>query len=222
MRRTGTGKGRLCGVLALTLLVAGSSAAQGTWGKQTLKRGKLWESIWNSLQYGDPTETENGFHTLDYPGYSKGTSVNDALNYAEAGGYAIYGVRENVAYSYTINSRFFPSLQDIFPIEEATLTQNYNLRDIGVAGEEIVTGAHHVNGLNVDVVTPQHGVELSGAERFRHPRGDDHQQRTLVGRFGLYFGMRYGLRITQRSGSRRRRKIRMGLRAKQSFYFHDD
>ena len=99
--------------IVLTLMFTGLMKAQVVWGKQTLTRGKLWATIWNSLQYGDPTETENAYHTLDYPGYSKGTDVNDALNYAEAGGYAIYGVRQNVSSSYTINSRFFPSLQDI-------------------------------------------------------------------------------------------------------------
>ncbi len=115
-------------LVALVSAGPAQAPAQVTWGKQTLKRGKLWVTIWNSLQYGDPTETQNGFHTLDYPGYSKGTNVNDALNYAEAGGYAIYGVRDGIPSAYTINSRFFPSGQDLFPIEEATLTKNYNLQ----------------------------------------------------------------------------------------------
>src|SRR5512140_1977721 len=117
---------KILAVIALSAMCSIVTQAQVTWGKQTLKRGKLWATVWNSLQYGDPTETENSFHTIDYPGYSKGTNVNDALNYAEAAGYAIYGVREGLASSYTINSRFFPSLADIFPIEEATLTKNYN------------------------------------------------------------------------------------------------
>ena len=56
--------------LAIVFLTGAQDAAsQVTWGKQTLKRGKLWATVWNSLQYGDPTETSNGFHTLDYPGY---------------------------------------------------------------------------------------------------------------------------------------------------------
>jgi len=100
---------RYIAVIILAFLFSSVSYAQVTWGKQTLKRGKLWVTVWNSLQYGDPTETQHGFYTLDYPGYSKATNVSDALNYAEAVGYAIYGVRENIASSYTINSRFFPS-----------------------------------------------------------------------------------------------------------------
>ena len=73
-------------LLVLLLALSEPASGQVTWGKQTLKRGKLWATLWNSLQYGDPTETINGYHTLDYPGYSKGTNVADALNYAEAAG----------------------------------------------------------------------------------------------------------------------------------------
>ncbi len=205
--------------VVFTLLVAGTADAQVTWGKQTLKRGKLWATVWNSLQYGDPTEVETGFHTLDYPGYSKATNANDALNYAEAGGYAIYGVRENTAFSYTINSRFFPSLQDIFPIEEATLTQNYNLQDLGVAGEEIVSGGHHVNGLNVDVARRSMVWSYPGLSDFIiHEVTITNNELTSVD--SLFFGMRYGLRITQRSGSRGDEKY--GWDAGENlFYFYD-
>ena len=187
--------------LVLTLIVTGVMHAQVTWGKQSLTRGKLWSTVWNSLQYGDPTETQNGFFTLDYPGYSKSTNVNDALNYAEAGGYAIYGVRQGVASSYTINSRFFPSGQDIFPIEEAALTKNYNLKNIGVAGEEIVTGGHHVNGLNVDVSRRSMVWSYPGLSDFIiHEVTITNNELSSVD--SLLFGMRYGLRIAQRSGTR--------------------
>jgi hypothetical protein len=200
-------------------MVADLSPAQVTWGKQSLRRGKLWATVWNSLQYGDPTETQNGFFTLDYPGYSKGTDVTDALNYAEAGGYAIYGVRAGTASSYTINSRFFPSGQDIFPIEEATLTKNYNLQDIGVAGEEIVTGAHHVNGLNVDIARRSMAWSYPGISDFIiHEVYITNNELTSVD--SLYFGMRYGLRVTQRSGSRGDEKY--GWDAGENlFYFYD-
>jgi hypothetical protein len=206
-------------VILLTLTFSDLVNAQVTWGKQTLKRGKLWATVWNSLQYGDPTETENGFHTLDYPGYSKATNVNDALNYAEAGGYAIYGVRENIASSYTINSRFFPSGQDIFPIEEATLTKNYNLANIGIAGEEIVSVAHHVNGLNVDVGRRSLVWSFPGLSDFIiHEVTITNNELTSVD--SMYFGMRYGLRFTQRSGSRGDEKFNWDPTEKL-FYFYD-
>ncbi|HOJ08077.1 MAG: hypothetical protein HND40_03180 [Ignavibacteriota bacterium] len=206
-------------VSLLIVLIASSVEAQVTWGKQTLKRGRLWATVWNSLQYGDPTETQNGFHTIDFPGYSKATDVSDALNYAEAVGYAIYGIRQNVASSYTINSRFFPSGQDIFPIEEATLTKNYNLANIGLAGEEIVSGAHHVNGLNVDIGRRSLVWSYPGLSDFIiHEVTITNNELTSVD--SMYFGMRYGLRMTQRSGSRGDEKYGWDP-IEKIFYFYD-
>jgi hypothetical protein len=205
--------------IIFTLVFSDLLSAQVTWGKQTLKRGKLWATVWNTLQYGDPTETENGYYTLDYPGYSKATNVNDALNYAEAAGYAIYGVRDKIASSYTINSRFFPSGQDIFPTEEATLTKNYNLANIGIAGEEIVTGGHHVNGLNVDVSRRSMVWSYPGLSDFIiHEVTITNNELTSVD--SMFFGMRYGLRITQRSGSRGDEKYGWDPTEKL-FYFYD-
>jgi hypothetical protein len=193
--------------------------AQVTWSKQTLKRGKLWATLWNSLQYGDPVEPSNAFHTLDYPGYSKGTNINDALNYAEAAGYAVYGVRSGVEFSYTLNSRFFPSGEHIFPIEETTLIRNYNLRNLGIRGEEIVSGGHHVNGLEVDI--------SRRSMAWSYPKYDDfiiHQVTITNNEFSevtnLYFGMRYGLRLTTRSGSRGDEKYGWESTEKL-FYFYD-
>ena len=206
-------------VMVMVMVLSEMSSAQVIWGKQTLKRGKLWSTVWNSLQYGDPTETENGYYTLDYPGYSKGTNVNDALNYAEAAGYALYGVRNGTASSYTINSRFFPSGQDVFPIEEALLTPNYNLQDNGVAGEEIVTGGHHVNGLNVDISRRSMVWSFPGISDFIiHEVMITNDDFSPVN--DLYFGMRYGLRITQRSGSRGDEKYGWDPTEKV-FYFYD-
>ncbi|KAA0226513.1 hypothetical protein EDS67_20345 [candidate division KSB1 bacterium] len=212
--------GRRIAAIIIALFVCGDVVhGQVTWGKQTLTRGKLWATVWNSLQYGDPTETENGFHTLDYPGYSKGTNINDALNYAEAAGYAIYGVRSGRAYAYTLNSRFFPSGENVFPIEEATLTKNYNLADLNTWGEEIVTGGHHVNGLEVDI--------SRRSMVWSYPKYDDfiiHQVTITNTEFAtisdLHFGMRYGVRVTQRSGTRGDEKYGWDA-AHQLFYFYD-
>ncbi len=205
--------------LFLVLVFSDLMYSQVIWGKQTLKRGKLWATVWNTLQYGDPTETENAFHTLDYPGYSKSTDVNDALNYAEAAGYAIYGVRDNVASSYTINSRFFPSGQDIFPTEETMLTKNYNLKNPGLAGEEIVTGGHHVNSLNVDISRRSMVWSYPGLSDFIiHEVTITNNELSNVD--SLFFGMRYGFRITQRSGSRGDEKYAWDPTQKV-FYFYD-
>lgn len=205
--------------LIMPLVFVGNASAQITWAKQSLKRGKLWATLWNSLQYGDPVEPSNAFHTLDYPGYSKGTNIDDALNYAEAAGYAIYGVRNGVEYSYTLNSRFFPSGQFIFPIEETLLTRNYNLRNSAIQGEEIVTGGHHVNGLEVDI--------SRRSMAWSYPKYDDfiiHQATITNTEFSnitdLYFSMRYGLRLTTRSGSRGDEKYGWEP-ANKFFYFYD-
>ena len=210
---------RFTGLAILILVSCQDATSQVIWGKQTLKRGKLWATVWNSLQYGDPTETVTGFHTLDYPGYSKGTNIGDALNYAEAVGYAIYGVRDKIASSYTINSRFFPSGQDVFPIEEATLIKNYDLQDFGMAGEEIVSGAHHVNGLNVDVSRRSMVWSYPGLSDFIiHEVTITNNELSAVD--SLYFGMRYGLRLTQRSGTRGDEKYGWDANEKL-FYFYD-
>lgn len=194
--------------------------AQTTLGKQTLKRGKLWATVWNTFQYGDPTETQNGEYTLEYPGYSKGTNVSDALNYAEAVGYAVYGVRQQVPSSYTINSRFFVSGEDMYPIESATLTKNYNLKNIGIQGEEIVTGGHHNNYLNIDLSRRSMVWSYPGLSDFIiHEVTITNNELTPVDSF--YFGVRYGLRITQRSGSRGDEKYGWDP-TERIFYFYDD
>jgi hypothetical protein len=201
-------------------VLSAQADAQIVWGKQTLNRGKLWETVWNSFQYGDPTETYNAYFTLDYPGYSKGTDVGDALNYAEAGGYAIYGVRDGTAGAYTINSRFAPSGQYVFPIEEALLTNNYNLADLSTPGEQIVTGAHHINALNVDVSRRSMAWSIPGYDSFVI-----HEVTITNNDFSpvtdLFFGQRYGLRFTQRSGTRGDEKYGWD-EVNRLFYFYDD
>ncbi|MCI0513150.1 hypothetical protein L0128_08070 [candidate division KSB1 bacterium] len=204
----------------INILMPLSAEAQVVWNKKTLTRGKLWATLWNSFQYGDPVEVSNAFHTLDYPGYSKGANIDDALNYADAAGYAIYGVHQGVAFAYTINSRFFPSGEYIYPNKETTLIKNFNLVDPSIAGEEIITGGHHVLGLEVDL--------RRRSMVWSYPAYDDFIIHEVIIRNvefstleNVYFGMRYAVRITQRSGTRGDEKF--GWEAKQKFfYFYDD
>ncbi|BFN37854.1 hypothetical protein FMIA91_17330 [Fidelibacter multiformis] len=206
-------------LLALFVLGAGTLKAQVSWTKQTLKRGKLWATVWNSLQYGDPTEPVNAYHTLDYPGYSKGTDISDVLNYAGAVGYAIYGKRNNLEHAYSLDSRYFPSGEDVFAIEEALLTKNYNLKDMQTPGEEIVTGAHHLYNLAVDI--------RRTSRVWSYPEYDDfiiHEVEITNKRFSnitdLYFGMRYSLYMTIRSGTQGDEKYGWDEENKL-FYFYD-
>jgi len=196
-----------------------SLSAQG-WTKQTLNRGKLWATLHNSLQYGDPTEIVNVYHGLDYPGYSKGANIQDALNYLGAGGYAIYGIRNDVEYAYTLDTRYFPSGTDVFPVEEMLMTTNYNLEDPNMKGEQIVSGSHHVYGIEVDI--------RRVSRVWSYPDYDDfiiHEVEITNKKFSnltdVYFGMRYSLLFTVRSMSQKDEKY--GWDADNDlFYFYDD
>jgi len=207
-------------VIFIHIFIPLTVSAQVVWNKKTLTRGKLWATLWNSFQYGDPVEVSNAFHTLDYPGYSKSADIDDALNYADAAGYAIYGLRNGVAFAYTINSRFFPSGEYIYPNKETTLIKNYNLADPSIAGEEIITGGHHVLGLEVDL--------KRRSMVWSYPAYDDfiiHEVTIRNVEFSMleniYFGMRYAVRITQRSGTRGDEKY--GWEPQQKFfYFYDE
>lgn len=206
-------------LLSVLLLAAVPGSAQDKFDMQTLKRGKLWTTIWNSFQYGQPTETQTSQYTLDFPGYSKGTNVSDALNYAESGGYAIYGVRDGISSGFTINTRFNISGQDMFAIGQQLLTKNYNLKNIGISGEEIITGGHHNNYLNVDLLRRSMVWSYPGLSDFIiHEVTITNNELSSVD--SVIFGMRYGLRMTQRSGSRGDEKYGWDS-AEKIFYFYD-
>ena len=211
---------RLIAYLSLIVLIQTSSLMAQGWTKQTMKRGKLWTTLHNSLQYGEPTEIVNGYHGLDYPGYSKGSDPQDALNYIGAGGYALYGVRSGVEHAYTLDTRYFPSGVDVFPVEEMLLVENYNLEDLELKGEEIASGSHHVYGSEVDI--------RRVSRVWSYPKYDDfiiHEVEITNKKFStltdFYFGMRYSLLFTVRSMSQKDEKY--GWDADHDlFYFYDD
>jgi hypothetical protein len=191
-------------VINLTLIMTLASNklyAQVTWNYESLTRGKLWQTIWNSYQYGEPNNLfSSPLFTIDYPGYSKGTDASDALNYAEAAGYAIYGKRDSGPAAYTINTRFKPSGRYAYPLEEALKTKNYNLESPLEKAEEIVTGAHHVIDLKVDIQHKSMAWSFPGYSDFVI------HEITIVNNHwteitDLHFGLRYGIRMTLRSGT---------------------
>ena len=201
------------------ILMQSSLAAQG-WSKQTLNRGKLWATVHNSFQYGDPTEIVTSFHGLDYPGYSKGPDIQDALNYLGAGGYAIYGVRNDVEYAYSLDTRYFPSGIDVFPVEEALMTTNYNLENPEIKGEQVVAGSHYIYGLDVEI--------RRTSRVWSYPKYDDfiiHEveitNKKLSDLTDLYFGMRYSLLFTVRSYTSYDEKYGWD-EDHNLFYFYDD
>ncbi|MGH7453515.1 MAG: hypothetical protein ACRENG_19355, partial [bacterium] len=206
-------------IMFFTVVWAAPLSAQVQWSRESLTRGKLWMTVWNSLQFGEPVAPGNTYFTLDYPGYSKGARVGDALNYAEAVGFAIYGKRNGVASAYTINTRFYASGQYAFATEEVTLIKNYNLVDPSLPAEEIVAGGQHLNELDVDI----NHRNLA----WSFPKYDDfivHEITIINTGFtpitDLLFGMRYGIRMTERSSSHYDEKYEWDA-AHQLFYFYD-
>jgi len=207
-------------VLFLLMVFLSSEVMAQGWSKQTLNRGKLWATLHNSLQYGDPTEIVNVYHGLDYPGYSKGPNIQDALNYLGAGGYALYGVRNNVEQAYTLDTRYFPSGVDVFPVEEMLMTTNYNLEDLTIKGEQAAAGSHYVYGAEVEI--------RRTSRVWSYPKYDDfiiHEVEITNKKFtnitDFYFGMRYSLLFTVRSMSQKDEKYGWD-EDHELFYFYDD
>ncbi len=206
-------------LILLMGMLSGEVMAQG-WSKQTLNRGNLWATLHNSLQYGDPTEIVNVYHGLDYPGYSKGPNIQDALNYLGAGGYALYGVRNDIEQAYTLDTRYFPSGVDVFPVEEMLMTNNYNLADSSIKGEQVAAGSHYVYGAEVEI--------RRTSRVWSYPKYDDfiiHEVEITNKKFSnitdFYFGMRYSLLFTVRSMSQKDEKYGWD-EDNELFYFYDD
>ncbi len=204
----------------ITILFSGNTFSQVQWGHEDLTRGKLWETIWNSLQYGEPNNLfSSSFYTMDYPGYSKGPDAGDALNYGQATGYCIFGKRDSIPYAYTINTRFLPSGRYVYPLEEALKIKNYNLKDPTNKAEETVTGAHHVIDMNVDISHKSMAWSFPGYSDFViHEVTITNSNYTNLS--DIYFGMRYGIVMTLRSGTEYDEKY--GWDAQDTlFYFYD-
>ncbi len=186
-------------IIIFFLITTPNLNSQITWNYESLTRGKLWETIWNSFQYGEPNNLfSSPLFTINYPGYSKGTSAYDALNYTEATGFCIYGQRNSIPAAYTINTRFKPSSRYVYPTEEAIRIKNYNLSDPTEKAEEIVSGGHHVNDLIVDIKHKSMVWSFPGYSDFIiHEITIFNSHWTALEE--MYFGLRYGIRMTERS-----------------------
>jgi len=211
-------------ILFLLLLTATSLYSQVQWGKESLTRGKVWITIANSFRLGE-VDLPWTYYTLDYPGFSKGSDLSDAYSYIEAGGYIIYGEREGIAKAYTINGRFYASSQYVYPTQNAELITNYNMEDPSLLAEEIVTGAHHVIDLDVDVA---HKSMV-----WSYPKYDDFviHEFTITNTgstplTNLHFGTRLGCWVTQKGdwlGAGTENDEKYGWdEDHQLFYIYDD
>ncbi len=143
------------GILFSCLFIfAGEALCQppGTarWYSIPLGRGKLWLTVDNSLRIG-PVDNPSRMYSLDYPGYPVGADQSDHYSYLASGGYLIYGERAGTPAAYTITGRFGTSSRYVTPLRTTARVKNWNLLDPAVPAEEVITGAHHVRDLNVDV-----------------------------------------------------------------------
>jgi hypothetical protein len=184
-------------VVLLCFMSSGVLQAQLQLGHEDLTRGKLWQTLWNTLQHGNPVDPPSQLFTMDYPGYTSGANWDDHMAYIESGGYQIYGERGGTNVAYTIGTRFYGSSQYVFATENAALTTNYNMENPALLAEEIVTGAHHVIELDVDVA---HKSMV-----WSYPNYDDFviHEFTITNTgandiTNVHFGTRYGMWITQK------------------------
>ena len=89
-------------VVLLCFMTSGVLQAQIQLGHESLTRGKLWQTIWNSLQHGNPVDPPSQLYTMDYPGYTTGADWDDHMAHVQSAAYQIYGERGGTAVAYTI------------------------------------------------------------------------------------------------------------------------
>jgi len=208
-------------IFSLVILLFSSEIFAQNWSLVDLTRGKLWTTIQNSLRRGSlGVDAGTPSFYLAYPGYSKGSDFSDVLDYTDAVGYAIYGVKDGSASAYTINSRFGPTSQYLYPVDDETLIKNYNFTDPTIPAEEIATGSHYLRSLDLKIGHNSMVWSLPKYNSFIiHEITLTNQGTSPV--TNVYYGMRYGIRITERSDTYRDEKYGWDNQRK-AFYFWDD
>lgn len=211
-------------VLLLALTLSPTAALGQNWSLQHLTRGKVWLSINNSFSMGGTIDLGAGYN-LAYPGYSFGSDRSDTPGHHIGAGYLIYGIRDGNARAYTISSEFYPSEQYVFPTAPGTRIDNFNLADPSLPAEQIVTGAHMVRDLMVEV---SHRSMV-----WSFPKYDDFviHEVTLTNEgetpvTDLHFGTRFGIQVSSRGdniGPGSLRDVKYGWNDEHEiFYFYDD
>ena len=215
---------RITGALLLVALMLVPSAASGqTWSLQHLTRGKVWLSVNNSFSMGGTIDLGAGYN-LAYPGYSFGSNRADTPGHHIGAGYLIYGVKDGAQQAYTISSEFYPGDQYVYSTQTGTLIKNYNLTDPSIPAEEVVTGAHMVRSLMVEV---SHRSMV-----WSFPKYDDFviHEVTLTNAgdspvTDLHFGTRFGIQVSSRGdniGPGNARDVKYGWSEEDDlFYFYD-
>ena len=207
--------------ILIILLISSDLFAQQNWTYSELTRGKLWTNISNSLRRGgDGVDPGSIHYTMDYPGYSKGTDVSDALNYVVGAGFAIYGVKDGSAKAYTVSSTFYASSQYVNALDDEQLIQNYNFTDPSNPAEETATGSQLIKDLDLEVAHKSMVWSIPKYNSFIiHEITLTNSGTSDV--TNIYYGMRYGIRITERSNTFTDEKYGWDA-VRKTFYFHDD
>ena len=207
-------------IILIVLLISSDLFAQ-TWTYSDMTRGKVWTTISNSLRRnGNAVDPGTINFQLSYPGYSKTTDNSNTLNYTDAVGYAIYGVKDGSANAYTVNSVFYPSSQYVTALEDEQLINNYNFTDPSNPAEEIATGSHLVNDLGLEVAHKSMVWSIPKYNSFIiHEITLTNSGTSDV--TNILFGMRYGIEMTERSQTITDEKYGWDA-ARQTFYFYDD
>lgn len=189
------------GVLVILLIFLASGdmlQAQLQWGGESLTRGKVWETYYNSFQIGLPvSDISDPFFSIEYPGRTVGPIEGDKVSHIEGAGYIMYGEVNGVAQAYTLTTVFYASSQFAYPLANAELITNYNMADPALLAEEIVTGAHHVIDFGLDMSHksmvwsyPKYDDFVIHEFTIKNP---DTSQSSVS---NLYFGPRYGVWLT--------------------------
>ena len=208
-------------VLILIILLISSDLFAQTWTYSNLFRGKLWTTISNSLRRnGNAVDPGTVNFTLSYPGYSKTTDNYNTLNYSQAVGFAIYGEKDGTSVGYTVNSVFYPSSQYVTAMQDEEVTENYNFVDPSNPAEEMATGSQLIKALNLEVAHKSMVWSLPKYNSFIiHEITLTNNGTSNV--TNIHFGMRYGIQITERSGTTQDEKYGWDP-IRNTFYFYDD
>ena len=139
-------------IVKMTVLICltGNLIAQ-SWNFVHLKRGKVWATMHNSGQMGNILDVPGPNFEMAYPGYSNGADLSQTPNQNRGMGYYAYGEIDGVAHGYGIETREYLLEDKTSPLVDAALVKNYNMLDSSIPAEEMMTGAHTITDMGLEV-----------------------------------------------------------------------
>ena len=135
----------------LVLFVLIPSLYGAGWNYKELTRSKLWARIWNTSAVGQPTLSGDEFYKFDYPGHVLGSDLGDHYGMVEWSGWMAWGDVDGIGTPFRVCMAYDPNPTYISPLNDATLTTNYNMEDPSMLAEEILTGANYLEEFGVEM-----------------------------------------------------------------------